>query len=129
METSFATMRFDQQKKADDSHRRMIFEICNWLYKNNVPFATSVTFKSGYKPDIICPTHIKPVIEVRATETEFQTIAKMDKIPAMLQNEIIYVSVYTPRVENIFVTNKEGKTFLKHKSATIINKFKGELIL
>ena len=69
----------------------MVYEICWWLYQNNIPFATETTFKSGYNPDIICPSHIKPIIEIRWSETEKKTLEKFSRIPEELHKQIIYV--------------------------------------
>lgn len=72
-------------------HQDMVYEICWWLYKNNIPFATEVRFKTGYRPDIIAPTHVKPIIEVRHSEDEEKTRSKFGNIPVDLHNKIIYV--------------------------------------
>jgi hypothetical protein len=72
-------------------HQRTVFDVCWWLYKNNIPFATETVFTSGYNPDIICPTHIKPVIEVRYSEKDKNTIEKFSRIPEELHNKIIFV--------------------------------------
>ena len=69
----------------------MIYEICWWLYKNNIPYSTNAEFKFRYRPDILCPTHVKPIIEVRYSETKKQTIEKFSRIPEELINDIIYV--------------------------------------
>lgn len=74
-----------------DEHQQMVFNICWYLYKEGIPFATEFHMKSGYNPDIICPTHIVPIIEVRHSETEKKTLSKFTRIPEELQNKIIYV--------------------------------------
>ncbi len=53
-----------------DAHRRTIFEACNVLLENKVPFWTEVHLKNGCIPDIVAPTHITPIIEVMSSETE-----------------------------------------------------------
>src|SRR3990167_6385519 len=78
--------------KADSSqHNLMVASICDWLLRNNIPFLTQMRFKTGYKPDILAPTHIKPIIEVRASETPKKSSEKEIRIPAELQGEIIFV--------------------------------------
>lgn len=69
----------------------MVNEVCWWLYTNNIPFATEVVFKSGYNPDIICPTHVRPIIEIRHSERDKQTLEKFNRIPDDLADQIIYV--------------------------------------
>ena len=75
----------------DRKHQDMIYEICYWLYEQGIPFATEAEFTTGYRPDIVCPTHIIPIIEVRNTETDKRTTEKFGRIPDELVGEIIYV--------------------------------------
>lgn len=74
-------------------HQEIVTKIClDLAYEFKVPFATEPTFKTGYKPDIMCPIG-RPykIIEVRYTETEKETKAKESKIPEELKNQILYV--------------------------------------
>jgi len=65
-----------------DAHRRTIFEVCNCLLSHNIPFYTEVRLKCGTIPDIVCPTHVVPFIEVLSSETEEMfTQLKLDKYP------------------------------------------------
>ena len=52
-----------------DAHRRGIFEVCNALLAEGIPFYTEVRLTCGCIPDIVTPTHIVPFIEVLGTET------------------------------------------------------------
>ena len=73
-----------------DEHRRMIFEICNALIAEKIPFWTEVRLKCGCIPDIVCPTNVKPVIEVLSSETvEDFYQKKHHKYPPELQNNSI----------------------------------------
>lgn len=76
-----------------DSHRKRIFDVCNVLLKHRIPFWTEVRLNNGCVPDIICPTHVKKIIEVLSSETEemfYQN--KYPKYESGLQNEFILVS-------------------------------------
>jgi len=65
-----------------DAHRRTIFEVCNALLSHNIPFFTEVRLKCGTIPDIVCPTHVVPFIEVLSSETpEMFEDLKLDKYP------------------------------------------------
>jgi len=75
-------------------HNRMVFEIAYWLSKNCVPFLTQPKFKTFYRPDFVVPTHVLPIIEVRASETEKASVAKRVRIPLELQDQIIFVDCY-----------------------------------
>ena len=73
-----------------DEHRRMIFEVCNALIGERIPFWTEVRLKCGCIPDIVCPTNVKPVIEVLSSETvEDFYQKKHHKYPPELQNNSI----------------------------------------
>jgi len=52
-----------------NDHRVRIFEICNVLIDNKIPFWTEVRLKNGCIPDIVAPTHVVRFIEVLGTET------------------------------------------------------------
>lgn len=84
-------------------HQDMVYNICWYLYKNNIPFATEVRFSSGYRPDIVCPTHIKPIIEVRHSEEDKQTNEKFQRIPEVLHNKIIYVEAEEAFYEDLIL--------------------------
>ena len=70
-----------------DAHRRTIFEVCNALLAEGIPFYTEVRMKCGCIPDIVCPTHIVPFIEVLSSETEqmFQDL-KLSRYPIEFQD-------------------------------------------
>ena len=55
-----------------DAHRRTIFEVCNALLDEKIPFWTEVRLKCGCIPDVVAPTHVVPIIEVLSSETEKQ---------------------------------------------------------
>jgi len=61
-------------------HNLRVCEICITLLEMGVPFATEARLKTGVRPDIVAPTHIKPIIEVLWSETneDFLTL-KADK--------------------------------------------------
>jgi len=61
------------------AHEMMKARICLELLKLGKPFATEVRFDSGYRPDIICPTHVKQIIEVRYSETDVETKDKIKR--------------------------------------------------
>ncbi len=50
-------------------HRERIFQICNHLIDNKIPFWTEVRLNNGCIPDIVTPTHVITFIEVFGTET------------------------------------------------------------
>ena len=73
-------------------HQDMIYEICWWLYENNIPFITEARFTTGYRPDIIVPDGLpRQIIEVRHSEGSRQSVEKFSRTPEELLNEIIYV--------------------------------------
>lgn len=73
-----------------DEHRRTIFEVCNALIEERIPFWTEVRLKCGCIPDIVCPTNVKPIIEVLSSETvEDFYQKKHHKYPPELQNNSI----------------------------------------
>ena len=83
-----------------DEHRSVIFEVCNSLLKSGIPFWTEVRLTCGCIPDIVCPTHIKPIIEVLCSETpEMFTRLKLPKYPSELQDtkrNFIFVNAKVP---------------------------------
>ena len=69
-----------------DAHRRTIFEVCNALLQEKIPFFTEVRLKCGTIPDIVCPTHVVPFIEVLSSETiEMFEDLKLAKYPNEFQ--------------------------------------------
>ena len=50
-------------------HRERIFQICNHLIDNKIPFWTEVRLNNGCIPDIVTPTHVITFIEVFGAET------------------------------------------------------------
>lgn len=71
-----------------DAHRRMIFEVCNALLLEGIPFFTEVRLNCGCIPDIVAPTHITPFIEVLSSETmEMFRELKLEKYPEEFRNE------------------------------------------
>ena len=69
-----------------DAHRVAIFNVCNILLKEGIPFYTEVRLSCGCIPDIVCPTHISPFIEVLSSETMqmFEDL-KLHKYPEEFQ--------------------------------------------
>lgn len=67
-------------------HNLRVCEVCITLLEMRIPFATEVRLKCGARPDIIAPTHVKPIIEVLWSETteDFLT-KKAPKYPEALQ--------------------------------------------
>jgi len=82
------TYNFDPTSEA---HQDTVFRVCQYLYNNGYPFLTRPKFKSGYLPDVLCPTFHTPIIEVRESENDRRTIAKFEHIPKELIEKIIYV--------------------------------------
>ena len=80
-----------------EEHRRAIFECCNALLSHGIPFWTEVRLTCGCIPDIVCPTHIKPIIEVLCSETPqmFEEL-KLPKYPVELQKSFIFVNAKVP---------------------------------
>ena len=73
-----------------DAHRRTIFEVCNALIDERIPFWTEVRLKCGCIPDVVAPTHVVPIIEVLSSETEKQFYdKKFDKYPSNLRSHIL----------------------------------------
>ena len=69
-----------------DAHRRTIFEVCNALLQEKIPFFTEVRLKCGTIPDSVCPTHVVPFIEVLSSETiEMFEDLKLAKYPSEFQ--------------------------------------------
>ena len=69
-----------------DAHRRTIFEVCNALLQEKIPFFTEVRLKCGTIPDIVCPTQVVPFIEVLSSETiEMFEDLKLAKYPSEFQ--------------------------------------------
>ena len=80
-----------------DEHRRSIFEVCNALLTAGIPFWTELRLDCGCIPDIVCPTHVKPIIEVLCSETPqmFEEL-KLHKYPVELQDKFIFVNAKVP---------------------------------
>ena len=73
-------------------HNMRICEICVHLTIAKIPFYTELRLKCGLRPDIVVPTHIKPIIEVLHSETEKDFMKrKFGKLPEELQNDFILV--------------------------------------
>jgi hypothetical protein len=93
------TLSFSNTTK---KHQDMVYEICWWLYKQEIPFFTTVKMKSGYCPDIVVPFGLpKKIIEVRHSEKEKQTRLKDVRIPEDLKDEIVYVDaskIFDPKM-------------------------------
>ena len=67
-------------------HNMRVCEICITLLEWGVPFATELRLRSGVRPDIVVPTHVKPIIEVLRSETNEDFIStKSHKYPKDLQ--------------------------------------------
>ena len=91
-----------------DAHRRTIFEVCNTLLSHNIPFYTEVRLKCGCIPDIVCPTHVVPFIEVLSSETPimFEEL-KLPKYPEEFQG------IYSSGRLKSFILIDAQKTFLE----------------
>lgn len=78
----------------DRIHSERMSEICHALYYDlKTPFFTEARFSTGYRPDIICPLYLGgTIIEVRNSETEKESLAKLDKKPEELQG---YITIYS----------------------------------
>lgn len=74
--------------KTSKTHQDRVNDICWWLYSNGIPFATETEFRTGYNPDIICPT-INKIIEVRYSEREKETRKKEVLIPEELKEWVV----------------------------------------
>ena len=72
------------------SHNLRVCEIALVLLDNDIPFATEVRLKCGARPDIVCPTHVRSIIEVLHSETreDFETL-KAHKYPSELRGDWI----------------------------------------
>ena len=57
-------------------HNLRVCEICITLLEFGIPFATEVRLNCGARPDIIAPTHVKPIIEVLWSETNEDFLTK-----------------------------------------------------
>ena len=79
------------QQKNGLQHHLSVSLICYWLAKTGTPFATEVKLKTGHIVDILCPTHIKPIIEYRETETPKKFENKISKYSPELKNEVIEI--------------------------------------
>lgn len=61
-------------------HNLRVCEICITLLEMGLPFATEARLKTGVRPDIVAPTHVKPIIEVLWSETNEDFLSnKSDK--------------------------------------------------
>jgi hypothetical protein len=88
-------------KGTSKTHQDMVYNVCWWLYKNGITFSTEVKFRTGYTPDIVCPTYVKPLIEIRYSESDERTAEKYERIPAELIDQIIYVDANKPFTEKM----------------------------
>lgn len=78
-------------------HNLRVCQICLTLLEAGIPFYTEATFKTGWKPDIVCPTHSYPIIEVFHTEDSQKfTHLKSHKVPIELQDEILFNRTENP---------------------------------
>ena len=91
--------------KADgEVHNRMVANICIYLIHNDIPFLSQSRFNTGYRPDVVCPIRLpKSIIEVRNTETEKESQAKLKRTPKELHNSIIYIDANQPFVEKMIL--------------------------
>jgi len=71
------------------AHDQAVFRCCRALHLLGVPFATEVRLRCGNVADIVCPTHIKPLIEVLASETDFSLSKKLLRLPEELRGEVL----------------------------------------
>ena len=90
--------------KADGySHNVRVCEICcKLIQEDNTNFICQPRFKKGIRPDIVFNRgNIIYVIEVRNTETDKRSMAKMKKLAKELKNCVIYIDANTPIEEEI----------------------------
>ena len=81
-------------KDHTDAHRRTIFEVCNSLLSMGIPFWTEVRLTCGCIPDVVCPTHVKPFIEVLSSESEEDFLnLKLHKYPSSLRSRKSFILV------------------------------------
>lgn len=77
--------------KGQPEHNKRVCEICCLLLEKGIVFYTEVRLKAGVRPDILCPGHILPIIEVFHTEDEKEfNLRKKPKYPYELLSEIIF---------------------------------------
>lgn len=78
--------------KGNLKHNMKLCEVCCHLLENEIPFYTEVPLKYGVRPDIVCPTNIKSIIEIMNTE-EDKDFAKNKsyKYPKDIINEMIFI--------------------------------------
>ena len=73
-------------------HNIRVCEVCITLLTMGVPFYTEVRLKCGNRPDVVCPTHVKSIIEVFHTETmKSFNVKKRPKLPSELMDDVIFV--------------------------------------
>ena len=71
-------------------HNMRVCEICISLLEMGIPFATEARLNCGVRPDIIAPTHVKPIIEVLWSESNEDFLrTKSHKYPTGLQGKWI----------------------------------------
>jgi len=81
-------------KDHTDAHRRTIFEVCNSLLSLGIPFWTEVRLTCGCIPDVVCPTHVKPFIEILSSETEDDFVNfKLHRYPSDLRSRKSFILV------------------------------------
>lgn len=83
----------------------MVFRVCNYLLKAGIPFFTEFRMRdTGLRPDIVCPTHIKKIIEVFDSEDERKfNERKRPHYPVDLQDEFIFVDAKLPFDEKLIL--------------------------
>jgi hypothetical protein len=57
-------------------HNMRVAQICIYLLHNGIPFATEAILRYNVRPDIICPTHVCPIIEVLWSESKEDFVEK-----------------------------------------------------
>ena len=79
-----------------DAHRRTIFEVCNALLQEKIPFFTEVRLKCGTIPDIVCPTHV-----VRSSKC-FLLKPKMFKSHRQVSEASSFVHTGSQQIDHLF---------------------------
>lgn len=85
-------------------HNMQVAKACIILLENGVPFYTEVRLKCGLRPDILCPSHVKQIIEVLHSETpEMFVEKKFNKLPQELRGEYILLDSHEEWPERVIL--------------------------
>ena len=70
-------------------HDDAVHRVCHALHLKGLAFATEVRLKCGNVADVVCPAHVKPIIEVMSTESDNGMARKILRLPLELQKGVI----------------------------------------